>query len=94
MITDQIPVMKVLLFAILCLLPYTEARHLLVETEDSDVNLEAASDETISGVGEEAMEEAAEEGMEEAVEEAMEEAGKEGERKEDFFRCLINCYSG
>ena len=85
--------MKVLFLAILCLLSHTKARHLLIETEDSDVNLEATSDETFTGVGEEDVEKvvkkAAEGAMEEAMEEGMEEDRKEGKGGIDFFPLLV-----
>ena len=66
--------MKILLLAILCLLSHTKAKHLLIETVDSDVKLEAAAAETIGGVGGEDMEEAVEEAVEEVMEKAAEEA--------------------
>ena len=65
--------MRVLLLAILCLLSYTKAKHFLIETNDSDVNLKAASNELLPGEGEEDMQEAVEEAVEEAAEKAAEE---------------------
>ena len=80
---------KVLL---LCLLSNAKAKHLLIETEDYDVNIEA-SNETITAVGEEsaeeAVEEAVEDGSEEAAEksvkEALEKAMEKGKVGEDYF---------
>ena len=77
--------MKILLLAILCLLSHTKAKHLLIETDDSDVKLEAAAAEIIGGAGdedmEEAVEDAAEEVMEKAAEEAAEKAAEEAVEK-------------
>ena len=66
--------MKILLLAILCLLSHTKAKHLLIETDDSDVKLEAAAAEIIGGAGDEDMEEAVEDAAEEVMEKAAEEA--------------------
>ena len=86
-------VIKVLL---LCLLYNAKARHLLIETKNSDVNIEA-SNQKMTEVGEEIADEAVEEPVEEGSEEAAEKAVKDAMEKtmdkgkigEDYFVCFV-----
>ena len=86
-------VIKVLL---LCLLYDAKARHLLIETEHSDVNIEASNQKMTAvreEIAEEAVEEAVEEGSEEAAEkavkDAMEKAMDKGKIGKDYFVCFV-----